>query len=146
MATELEQKKALIDAGIATNEDKRAFIELGGRIEGDKAILPSSGVAPQAPAAVAGAVDFEDEVDIGKFKEGGDQYYLPSEEGFWRSELAEIDKPSFSDKDLKIFSFETNDSKLKIQGRGAVWVEMSKGAFTLKTILDGIGIPYTIEK
>lgn len=135
MATELERLEVLIKADIATPEDKKRYAEL----------LAEAPPAPIATVPQTGAIDFEDEVDVVKFKEGGERYYMPSEEGFHKSKLVEVVKPSFGEKDLKIFNFETDDPKLKSQGRGAIWVEMSKGAFSLKTILDGIGIPYTLE-
>ncbi len=149
MATELEKLVALNEAGMTSDEDKARLAELQGQAQAKlepPAPAAKSAAAAKAPASTT--VNFEDIVDIAKFNEGGEQYFMPSESGYWKSELVAVDKPSFgsnADKDLKIFNFVTNDTRLKAQGRAAVWCEMGKGAFQLKTILDGIGIPYTVE-
>ena len=87
--------------------------------------------------------DFEDNVDEESFKRGGSQYFMPSGEGFFKSKLVEIMKPTFTDKEQKWFIFETDDPGLKAQGRGVIAAEFTKGSFKLKDILDGLNIPYT---
>lgn len=146
MATELEKKKALIDAEIASDEDKRVFIELGGTIVDSKGILPV--VSEESPAAPAqtGTLDFEDGVDEEAFGRGGQQYFMPSEEGFFKSKLVDSFKPEYVEKNQRWFVFETDDPKLKAQGRGVIQAELGRGAFKLKDVLDGLAIPYTVVK
>ena len=140
MATEQERLKALIDAGVATDEDKTKYDELL------KAPVAEAVAPAPAPTAEGDAVGFEDHVDEESFKRGGSQYFIPSQEGFFKSKLVEVMKPTFTEKEQKWFIFETDDPKLKAQGRGVISAEFTKGAFKLKDILDGLNIPYTVDK
>lgn len=137
MATEQERLKALIDAGVATDEDKAKYDELS------KAPAEAAAPAP-APVTESGATDFEDSVDEESFKRGGSQYFMPSQEGFFKSKLVEVMKPTFTEKEQKWFIFETDDPKLKAQGRGVISAEFTRGAFKLKDVLDGLNIAYTV--
>ena len=141
MATEIDRLKALVDAGVATDEDKARYAELSGAAE-----APALAPVAAAPAPASGeAVAFEDSVDEESFKRGGSQYFMPSQEGYWKSKLVEVLKPSFTEKEQKWFIFETDDPKLKAQGRGVIAAEFTKGAFKLKDVLDGLGIAYKVE-
>lgn len=143
MATEIERLKALIDAGVATEEDKTRYAELQAT---PVAEAPAPAPAPvPAPAVAEGeAVAFEDAVDEEAFKRGGSQFFMPSQEGFFKSKLVEAMKPTFTQKEQKWFIFETDDPKLQAQGRGVISAEFTKGAFKLKDILDGLSIPYEV--
>jgi len=147
MATEQERLKAIIDAGVATDADKEAFTKAGGTIvEGVATLGPASAevAAPApAPAAESGATDFEDHVDEESFKRGGSQFFMPSQEGFFKSKLVESMKPTFTEKEQRWFIFETDDPKLKAQGRGVIAAEFTKGAFKEKDVLDGLNIAHT---
>lgn len=135
MATELERLEALIKADVATEEDKKRYAELTAGAE-----------APPtpAPAVATETVSYADAVDLDAFKRGGQQYYMPSEEGFWKSKLVETFKPEYTEKEQRWFVLKTDDPKLKAQGRGVIQAEFGKGAFKEKDVLDGLAIPYQI--
>lgn len=143
MATEQERLKALIDAGVATEEDQARFTELSAT-PAEAEAPPPAPAAEAEPVAAGEALSFEDGVDEEAFKRGGSQFYMPSEEGFFKSKLVESMKPTFTEKEQRWFIFETNDPKLKAQGRGVISAEFTKGAFKLKDILDGLNIPYKV--
>ena len=83
-------------------------------------------------------------MDEDSFKRGGSQYFMPSQEGFFKSKLVDSMKPDFTQKEQRWFVFETDDPQLKIQGRGVIAAEFTKGSFKLKDVLDGLGIAYTV--
>ena len=141
MATEQERLKALIDAGVATEEDKARLSKL--ETEPVAAPAPAAAVAP-VPVADGAPLDYEDSVDEDSFKRGGSQYFMPSQEGFFKSKLVDSMKPSFTTKEQRWFVFETDDPQLKAQGRGVIAAEFTKGSFKLKDVLDGLAIPYTV--
>ncbi len=139
VATEEARLKALIDAGVATDEDTARYKEL----TGGKAETPAP-AATEEPAATGDALSFEDSVDEASFKRGGSQYFMPSEEGFFKSKLVETLKPDFTKSAQRWFIYETDDPKLDSQGRGVICAELTKGSFKLKDILDGHNIPYKV--
>ncbi len=142
MATEQEKLQVLVDAGIAGDDDIKRLAILSNPAAAEATATVASTSAPE-PEAAGGAIDFEDNVDEEAFKRGGSQFFMPSGEGFFKSKLVEIMKPTFTDKEQKWFIFETDDPQLKAQGRGVIAAEFTKGAFKLKDILDGLNIPYT---
>ncbi len=146
MATEQEKLQVLVDAGIAGDDDIKRLAILSNPAAAEATETTASTPAPVAeaePVAAGEAIDFEDNVDEDAFKRGGSQFNMPSGEGFYKSKLVEIMKPTFTEKEQKWFIFVTDDPQLKVQGRGVISAEFTKGAFKLKDILDGLNIPYT---
>ena len=146
MATEQEKLQVLVDAGIAGDDDIKRLAELSNPVPavvGTTQTVASNPAPVTEPVAASEAISFEDNVDEEAFKRGGSQFFMPSGEGFYKSKLVEITKPTFTDKEQKWFIFETDDPGLKSQGRGVIAAEFTKGAFKLKDILDGLNIPYT---
>ena len=144
MATEKERLSKLVAAGVATDSDKTKLREL---IEKEDEGPVSTATEPIAEALVAKASGKEKEYtlegDIDAFKRGGSQFFPPNKDGFHKSALVEVIKPEFTEKDQYWFIFETTD---KDKGRGMISAETSKGFFKAKDVLDGIGIPYSIDE
>lgn len=134
MVNEKDRLQALVNAGVATDEDKARLRELLGKEEE----VPVAA----APVTSGEGIPWEADVDVDAFKRGGSQYYCPKEEGLQKTKLVDILRPDFTEKEQLWFIFET----ARGDGRGVVSAELTKGAFKLKDVLDGLAIKYTLDE
>ena len=144
MANEQERLQALVNAGVATDADKarlRKLIEEGEITEAEA--VPKPEPAPTKGKKASEPIQWRIPVDAQAFKKGGQQYYPPKKDGFHKSAIIDIVRPDFTEKEQVWFVFATTDDDA---GRGAVVCELGRGSFKVKDVLDGVGIPYTLNE
>lgn len=150
MENRLTRLEALEKIGFATAEERKELAEIRAAIAG-KGVTPTIDTGTSATQSKDVAIDVEDKsltysdtVNLEAFMRGGQQFYMPSKEGTWKSRLVDIQLKL--EKNQRWFVFETCDPDLKKQGRGVVVVDLGDGAFKLKDIIDGLHITYKVDE
>lgn len=149
MATEKDRLQAYMIGGLATDADKARLRELiEAELSGGAVSEASATPVPIATPTVSSPVEEGEKIvitlsNVKKFKEGAE--YSITKEGLFKSRLVYYFEPN-TDKPQMWFVFESDDAKVKPANRGVFVGEYGAGSGILRTLLDSLHIPFTLDE